>query len=664
MHRALLQTLPAVQRGSAPLLFSFSRQESSSEMPSCSGMFSSEKSEVRREQEIIRQSMKIPNDAVMVWQYADSFRKSDGSKASGIARVGQSAGNILVIFEYKAALDSSPVIITLRRPLREKFTKTLEILKKKVILKSKEPIPLDESNAVVIRIRGISEDQFAWVTNKDVLYGDQVTGFTINRTEYRLVRDAPDCATLKIHLVTKVGYPLMASFDMKHGYEGSVSPIFHWYTGPESLSAVPPELLATDETGLRKYAIRGWTHRYTGNAYIPTKEDIDKRICVLMDVGEDTIVRCALADGLVEDALNEPLIFEKRQVEHCRRPPHEGFRVISYNILADLYLDLGLKQEELFFPYCPKEFQKYSYRYPLLLREITGYNADLIALQEVDVRFHKRYLAHWMESFDYETCFTKKGLLVNEGLAMCFSRVKFKLHGLYDRWLPSLLNLDEYPENEDVMQFLEKCQRLKDRFISRPAVIQLMSLESVLYPEQMILVANTHLHFDPRHENVKALQALLCARYIARVSRSLQKKNPNMRIHHLFSGDFNSTVDSGTYELLSRGGVSKDHECWKCEENVSADFAVWKDFERKDALKFVSLAGDPPVTNYTKFSKADGTLAGFAGCIDYIWGSPSLKVLSIIPMPCKELVTKYTALPSKIAPSDHIPLICDVSFDC
>lgn len=45
---------------------------------------------------------------------------------------------------------------------------------------------------------------------------------------------------------------------------------------------------------------------------------------------------------------------------------------MSYNILADLYLDLKNNQQDLYFPYCSKEFQEYNYRYPVLLKEIPG----------------------------------------------------------------------------------------------------------------------------------------------------------------------------------------------------------------------------------------------------------------------------------------------------
>lgn len=43
---------------------------------------------------------------------------------------------------------------------------------------------------------------------------------------------------------------------------------------------------------------------------------------------------------------------------------------MSYNVLADLYLNLKLPQELLFFPYCQREYQSADYRYGLLLAEL------------------------------------------------------------------------------------------------------------------------------------------------------------------------------------------------------------------------------------------------------------------------------------------------------
>lgn len=55
-------------------------------------------------------------------------------------------------------------------------------------------------------------------------------------------------------------------------------------------------------------------------------------------------------------------------------------------------------------------------------------------------------------------------------------------------------------------------------------------------------------------------------------------------------------------------------------------------------------------------------MKGFNGCLDYIWAYPSIKVEGVAPMANEELLKKYKAIPSKIAPSDHLPLICDINL--
>ncbi|PIO76005.1 hypothetical protein TELCIR_01927 [Teladorsagia circumcincta] len=69
------------------------------------------------------------------------------------------------------------------------------------------------------------------------------------------------------------------------------------------------------------------------------------------------------------------------------------------------------------------------------------------------------------------------------------------------------------------------------------------------------------------------------------------------------------------------------------------------------------------LTNYTRFKDADGEERGFAGCLDYIWTDSTVKLHRMAPRPSLELLTKYGAIPSKIAPSDHVPLICELDFE-
>lgn len=69
----------------------------------------------------------------------------------------------------------------------------------------------------------------------------------------------------------------------------------------------------------------------------------------------------------------------------------------------------------------------------------------------------------------------------------------------------------------------------------------------------ILLLANTHLYFDPRFEIIKILQSLLCARWIVRVATDYANRNPGVKLHILFAGDFNSTPDGAVYHLLSKG---------------------------------------------------------------------------------------------------------------
>ena len=56
-------------------------------------------------------------------------------------------------------------------------------------------------------------------------------------------------------------------------------------------------------------------------------------------------------------------------------------------------------------------------------------------------------------------------------------------------------------------------------------------------------------------------------------------------------------------------------------------------------------------------------MSGFAACLDYIYiEDTKLKTVSVVPMPAHEEVTKYTALPNIVFPSDHIALICDLKW--
>uniref|UniRef100_A0A915PFB4 Endonuclease/exonuclease/phosphatase domain-containing protein n=1 Tax=Setaria digitata TaxID=48799 RepID=A0A915PFB4_9BILA len=501
-------------------------------------------------------------------------------------------------------------------------------------------------------------------TNEQVYKNDTVVNICINNQIYRILRNPPRCTKLVLKLKPLVGCPLMASFSLTDDLE-KVNPSFHWYVGKPGASLVTPVLNNTLEER-SKYTMDGWVYCSTGKYFCPRAEDVGKRICVLLDMGANMTVYCTDSESEVSE-VGEMFIFENRQNVFCQKRANSGnVRVISYNILADLYLDLKLKQEDLYFPYCAKEYQDYTYRYPILLREILGYQADIIFLQEVDERLWLRFLPYVMSSNGYDCYFKKKGMKVNEGLVVCFRKELFRFLESHDMWLPDLLNSGVYSENDDIIELFKNNDELKTMFMSKPAVIQVLAVDSSsLFAEEssILLLANTHLYFDPRFEIIKILQSLLCTRWITRLAANYANRNPKANLHILFAGDFNSTPDGAVYRLISTGKISIKREWFAYNHSLQSDvnFSI-QSSPSSFKLKLTSLADETQFTNYTRHCRYDGQIAGFEGCLDYIWGSVNVKVQKVIPVPPKELAKKYVALPSKISPSDHLPLVCDIQL--
>ena len=100
-------------------------------------------------------------------------------------------------------------------------------------------------------------------------------------------------------------------------------------------------------------------------------------------------------------------------------------RVVSYNILADGYAS-STGARETIYPYCPQDYIDHDYRRPLLFREILGYHADLILLQECDTKLFERELSLVMKAHGYLGDYKIKSDNVQEGEAIFYRKDRFK----------------------------------------------------------------------------------------------------------------------------------------------------------------------------------------------------------------------------------------------
>lgn len=117
--------------------------------------------------------------------------------------------------------------------------------------------------------------------------------------------------------------------------------------------------------------LKNWEQVATSPYFCPTEKCLGKYLAVAVVYGEG-FTQATYCDTPVQK-VDDELIFEERQKKYCsKKLDADRYRIVSYNLLADLYLNLKQNQTELFFPFCPKQYQSPTYRYPLLLREIDG----------------------------------------------------------------------------------------------------------------------------------------------------------------------------------------------------------------------------------------------------------------------------------------------------
>uniref|UniRef100_A0A7G3AIK4 2',5'-phosphodiesterase 12 n=1 Tax=Lutzomyia longipalpis TaxID=7200 RepID=A0A7G3AIK4_LUTLO len=323
------------------------------------------------------------------------------------------------------------------------------------------------------------------------------------------------------------------------------------------------------------------------------------------------------------------------------------FRVASYNLLADLYADSDFSRQELF-PYCPPYALNIDYRKQLFTKELLGYNADIICLQEVDSKIYDLDLERTFRVRHFEGDFKKKGETA-EGLAIFYNTIRFKLVRRFG------INYgEEIPKREIFADFHEKLrnnEELLTRIVDRSTALQVVVLQSLDNPEEVVIVANTHLYFHPDADHIRLLQFGLAMTFLEKhVMPEVEKDFPNARKSLIFCGDFNSSPDCGIYKLMTENYVPKDFKDYSSHPDQ-----VIKDVELRQPLPMASACGCPDFTNFT---------AGFRECIDYIfYQSNNLSVVQVVPFPSLQELEAHIAIPSVVFPSDHIALVADLAWE-
>ncbi|GIL47193.1 hypothetical protein Vafri_4070 [Volvox africanus] len=255
------------------------------------------------------------------------------------------------------------------------------------------------------------------------------------------------------------------------------------------------------------------------------------------------------------------------------QPP--GFRILSYNILADQYAGSDYAQNVLF-NYCPKECLDPGYRRPLMLRELLGYQADVMCLQEVDDKAFFDFLTLHLGLQGYGGHYTNKQGKVREGSATFWRTSRFTALAHHDIRLRDAFARPLPPLHAQFEPLLAASQELTAALQQVTTIAQ----ATLLAPREgqdeggdggCLCVVNTHLFFHPYAPHIRTMHtaAILeeAAAFLERCAAdpALASKLRGRRPTVLFVGDLNSDLNDGipgVIELLRRGKLPADYWDW------------------------------------------------------------------------------------------------------
>ncbi|XP_029171782.1 2',5'-phosphodiesterase 12 isoform X1 [Nylanderia fulva] len=440
-------------------------------------------------------------------------------------------------------------------------------------------------------------------------------------------RNAPYIINISLPSSVLVGFPTYPS-KFESLYTDKKRSIFNWYKN-DAVNNKP----------------NSWTHVATGYLYIPHVSDIGCNLKISCEPRNESDSGCNMEvqSKNVVEAGPGLCPFDIRHQFTKHKLVDRSFRIVSYNILADTYADSDFSKDVLY-PYCPQYALDMDYRKQLILKEIIGFNSDIICLQEVDRSMYEYDLLPSLYMLNYDGVFVTKNE-INEGLATFFNQERFEKLGFEYSVLAQ--NID-FPRFATIWSKIDN-DKAKERFLGRNTTIQVTTLRSKENQSEILIIGNTHLYFKPDADHIRLLQGYYAIIYVHEAAKKIREENPECNVSVILCGDFNSVPECGIYQLMTENYVPETCEDW----NSNPAEAI-KNVSLMQDLCMSSACGTPEYTNYTP---------EFSGCLDYIfYERDKFEIEQIIPMPSKEELTLHTGLPSVVFPSDHISLCADLKL--
>lgn len=329
------------------------------------------------------------------------------------------------------------------------------------------------------------------------------------------------------------------------------------------------------------------------------------------------------------------------------------FTLVSYNILSQsllndhLYLYTGCNSKDL-------EWPRRGHR---IVSELISNQADIICLQEVECEHLQSLFQPKLAGYGYECLYKKKTGLKVDGCAIFYKSKLFHL-----------LNYKGIEFNRtDVTSLLNR---------DNVGIIAVLKPKLKWPKESQLVIANTHLMFNPRRSDIKLAQLRLFLSELEEISLERYDSVENKRYHHptILCGDLNSVPGSTVNNfILKNQNVDDEQTSEPNSTAIEANTSSNGESENNNPTPIKETSG-PEVCDTNNALSLGHTLdfksvyptqdrrgrpyvSTFSSCIvDYIFYTPRLRLESYRELLTEEELRDVGPIPNSDFPSDHLTL--------
>lgn len=336
--------------------------------------------------------------------------------------------------------------------------------------------------------------------------------------------------------------------------------------------------------------------------------------------------------------------------------------------------------------YTPSEALSWPRRRNMILDEMTGRNADIMCLQEIDTENYEEYFRPNLGSLDYRGIFSPKSRAktmgekernVVDGCAIFWKNTKYiMLDKQFITFSAEAIKRPDMKGEHDVY----------NRIMPKDHVAVVLFLENRSTGSRLI-VANTHLAWEPWFQDIKIVQVAILMEQVQKLSEKYAKwpalkdsekkafahtsgdnadgtaaapikPGPSVKydgptnIPLIVCGDLNSTAKSGVYDLITQGSLSNSHE--ELGNYNYGDFTrhgMSHPFSLKSAYSHI---GEMKFTNYSP---------DFRQVIDWVfYSTQTMQVTGVLGEVDREYMKRVPGFPNHYFPSDHLPLLTEFAI--